>query len=134
MRSNGPTDRTGSSSHPILSVQEGFVSWLNSYQRIWFGAALAVTVCWFPINSHTRNILIAPDHPEGEEGGLGCVGGVAHNGVHPQASVSAVFRWDPRILSLQLKEFLLVFTQSSADFIVRVFLSRMRRKLKHPTT
>ena len=44
------------------------------------------------VNSHTRNIVIAPDHPEGDEGGLGCVGGVAHNGVHPQASVSAVFR------------------------------------------
>ena len=29
--------------------------------------------------------MLAPDNPEGDEGGLGCVGGVAHNSVHPKA-------------------------------------------------
>ena len=86
-----------------------------------------------PVNSHTRNIVIVPDHPEGEEGGLGCVGGVAHTGVHPQAlSVLAQVRsTNP---PHQLEVFLWSSPISSADFIVRVFLSRMRRKLKHPTT
>ena len=37
--------------------------------------------------------MLAPDHPEGDEGGLGYVGGVAHKSVHPQAmSVLAQLR------------------------------------------
>ena len=29
--------------------------------------------------------MLAPDHPQGEEGGLGCVGGVANDSVHTHA-------------------------------------------------
>ena len=29
--------------------------------------------------------VLAPDHPEGDDGGLDDVGGESHDGVHPQA-------------------------------------------------
>ena len=34
--------------------------------------------------SQVTQSVLAPDHPEGDEGGLDDVGGESHDGVHPQ--------------------------------------------------
>ena len=75
--------------------------------------------------------MLAPDHQEGDEGGLGCVGGAAHDSVHPQAlSVLAQVRSTNPLTSAGGLP--LVFTHKLCRFYCKSISLQKEKKTQAP--